>query len=163
MADIESVAAHHAENFMPLVARQMRRDRATMFAFARTVKLEATSADRSVLGALEHQHLTRDLIADQADGVALDLSFCWEQWQRLIRPREHPAVLIAVTSRRACSRTWRRSCARAMSRSAGLRHTPTGPRSCVAGRSASRCRPRFARRRACLQVPASSSGLCGRR
>ena len=97
MADIESVAAHHAENFMPLVARQMRRDRATMFAFARTVKLEATSADRSVLDALEHvlghQHLTRDLIADQADGVALDLSFCSEQWQRLIRPREHPGRL----------------------------------------------------------------------
>jgi hypothetical protein len=83
LADIESVAAHHAENYMPLVARQMRRDRATMFAFARTVALEATSADRSLLDALEHvlahQHLTRDLIADHASGVALDLSFCSEQ------------------------------------------------------------------------------------
>ena len=97
LADIESVAAHHAENFMPLVARQMRRDGATMFAFARTVKLEATSADRSILDALEHvlahQHLTRDLIADHANGVALDLSFCSEQWQRLICPRQHPGRL----------------------------------------------------------------------
>ena len=35
LQDIESVAAHHANNYMPLVARQMRRDRATMCAFAR--------------------------------------------------------------------------------------------------------------------------------
>ncbi|MCA1678087.1 MAG: hypothetical protein LC777_03620 [Actinobacteria bacterium] len=51
LEDIESVAAHHANNYMPLVARQMRRDRATMFSFTRTVELEATSADRAVLDA----------------------------------------------------------------------------------------------------------------
>jgi hypothetical protein len=82
---------------MPLVARQMRRDRATMCSFARTVELEATSAERSVLDALEHalahQHLTRDLIPDHAGGVPLDLSFASDQWQRLIRPREHPGRL----------------------------------------------------------------------
>ena len=54
LADIEAVAAHHANNYMPLVARHSRRDRATMFAFARVVELEATSADRSVLDAVEH-------------------------------------------------------------------------------------------------------------
>ena len=94
LQEIESVAAHHANNYMPLVARQMRRDRATMCSFARTVELEATSADRSVLDAVDHalahQHLTRDLIPDHSGGVPLDLSFASEQWQRLIRPREHP-------------------------------------------------------------------------
>jgi TnpA family transposase len=58
------------------------------------VELEATSADRSVLDAVDHalahQHLTRDLIPDHSGGVPLDLSFASEQWQRLIRPREHP-------------------------------------------------------------------------
>ncbi len=92
--DIESVAAHHANNYMPLVYRQMRQDRATMFAFARTVELEPTSAERSVLDALEHalahQHLTRDLIPDRSDGRPVDLSFASEQWQRLLRPRKHP-------------------------------------------------------------------------
>ena len=72
----------------------MRRDRATMFSFARTVE----RADRSVLDALEralsHQHLTRDLIPDHKDGVRLDLSFASEPWQRLIRPREHPGRLV---------------------------------------------------------------------
>ena len=82
LQEIESVAAHHANNYMPLVARQMRRDRATMCSFAGTVELEATSADRSVLDALDHalahQHLTRDLIPDHSGGVPLDLSFASE-------------------------------------------------------------------------------------
>ena len=64
-----------------------------MFQFARTVELEASSEDRSVLDALEdalaYQHLTRDLIPDQHDGRPLDLSFASEQWQRLVRPRRH--------------------------------------------------------------------------
>jgi hypothetical protein len=82
---------------MPLVYRQLRRDRATMFAFARTVELEPTSADRSVLDALEHavahQHLTRDRIPDHQHGRPVDLSFASDQWQRLIRSRRHPGRL----------------------------------------------------------------------
>ena len=33
LADIEAVSAHHANNYLPLVARHWRRDRSTMFAF----------------------------------------------------------------------------------------------------------------------------------
>jgi len=97
LADIESVAAHHANNYMPLVARQLRRDRSTMFAFARTVELEATSAERSVLDALDHavahSHMTRDLIPDHVEGKTVDLSFASEAWQRLVRGRDHPGRL----------------------------------------------------------------------
>jgi TnpA family transposase len=97
LADIEAVAAHHANNYAPLVARQWRRDRSTMFAFARTVELEATSADRSVLDALEHalahSHLTRDYIPGHVDGVMVDLSFASEQWQRLCRDPNDPGRL----------------------------------------------------------------------
>jgi len=97
LADIEAVAAHHANNYMPLVARHRRRDRATMFAFARVVELEATSADRSVLDAvahsLAHAHLIRDHIPDHVDGTVLDVSFASEQWQRIIRDRGHPGRL----------------------------------------------------------------------
>ena len=131
--DIESVAAHHANNYMPLVYRQMRQDRATMFAFARTVELEPTSAERSVLDALEHalahQHLTRDLIPDRTDSRRLDLSFASEQWQRLVRPHKLRPGLIAGTSRPACSPTWPISYAAAMSRSMALRRRRTGRRS----------------------------------
>ena len=43
LANIEAVAAHHANNYMPLVAKHRRRDRATMFAFARIGSLSSSS------------------------------------------------------------------------------------------------------------------------
>ena len=65
-----------------------------MFAFTSVVELEATSADRSVLDAVEHAvahaHLTRDFIPDHVDGVRVDLSFASEQWQRIVIDRGHP-------------------------------------------------------------------------
>jgi TnpA family transposase len=95
LSDIERVAAHHANNYMPLVYEQIGRDRSTMFSFARTVELEATSEDRSVLVALEHalvhQHHTRDFVPDRTeDGKPVELSFASEQWQRLVRPARRP-------------------------------------------------------------------------
>jgi TnpA family transposase len=80
---------------MPLVYGQIGRDRSTMFSFACTVELEATSEDRSVLDALEHalahQRHTRDFIPDHTgDGKLVGLSFASEQWQRLVRPRGRP-------------------------------------------------------------------------
>jgi hypothetical protein len=54
LGDIDAVSAHHANNYMPLVAVRFRRDRSTMFAFVRAVGLEATSTDIKVLDAVEH-------------------------------------------------------------------------------------------------------------
>jgi TnpA family transposase len=97
LADIEAVSAHHANNYMPLVSRHWRRDRSTMYAFVRTVDLEATSADRSVLDAIEHalahSHLTRDYIPAHVVGTMLDVSFASEQWQRLLVDPDHPERL----------------------------------------------------------------------
>jgi TnpA family transposase len=97
LADIEAVAAHHANNYMPLVAKHRRRDRATTFAFARVVELEATSADRSVLDAVQHAlahaHLVRDFIPGDLDGVLVDLSFASEQWRRIVFDRGRPGEL----------------------------------------------------------------------
>ena len=97
LADIEAVAAHHANNYMPLLARHFRRDPSTMFAFVQAIELEATSTDRTVLDAVEHaltySHLTRDYIPDHVNNKVLDLSFASEQWQRLLRDRDHPGRL----------------------------------------------------------------------
>jgi len=97
LANIEAVAAHHANNYMPLVAKHRRRDRSTTFAFARVVELEATSADRSVLDAVEHvlahAHLVRDFIPGDLDGVVVDLSFASEQWKGIVLDRGHPGEL----------------------------------------------------------------------
>lgn len=67
-------------------------------ATAAALELEATSADRSVLDALEHAvahaHLTRDLIPDHLDGQRVDLSFASENWRDAILPRKHPGRLV---------------------------------------------------------------------
>jgi TnpA family transposase len=97
LSDVERVAAHHANNYMPLVYAQIGKDRSTMYEFTRVVELEATSADRSVLDALEHavahRQMTRDVIPDHHGGRPVDLSFASEQWQRLVRPHAHPGRL----------------------------------------------------------------------
>jgi hypothetical protein len=165
LANIEAVAAHHANNYMPLVAKHRRRDRATTFAFARVVELEATSADRSVLDvvehALAHAHLVRDFIPGDLDGVLVDLSFASEQWQRIVFDRGHPGEL----NRRhfeACVFTYlARSCAPVTSRSAGHRRTRTGPRSYSHGRSARGCSASSVPRPACQPPPEGSPTSCG--
>lgn len=97
LADIDAVAAHHVNNHMPLVSRHFRQDRSTMYAFVRAVELEATSADRSVLDAVEHalahSHLSRDRIPSHVDGEVVDLSFASEAWQRLVRVGDDPSRL----------------------------------------------------------------------
>ncbi|MGO9752196.1 MAG: hypothetical protein ACLP8S_11305 [Solirubrobacteraceae bacterium] len=97
LSDVERVAAHHANNYMPLVYTQIGKDRSTMYEFTRVVELEATSAERSVLDALEHavahRQLTRDLIPDHRGGRPVDLSFASEQWQRLVCPHTQPGRL----------------------------------------------------------------------
>ena len=114
-ADIDRVAAHHGNNHAPLVARHFRNDRAAMFSMAGALELEATSADRSVLVALdfvrEYSTRTRDYIGDQvavtdpagqlvADEAGrpvtqvLDVSFASEDWRRAIRDRKHPGMFV---------------------------------------------------------------------
>lgn len=106
-ADIDRVSAHHADNHAPLVARHFRNDRAAMLAMAGTLDLQATSADRSVLDALdfvrEHVALTREHVSDQARGAGpdgrpvtrvLDMSFASEDWRRAIRDRKHPGTFV---------------------------------------------------------------------
>ena len=96
-ADIDAVVAHHGENHQMLVERFYRKDRAQLFATVAALRLEATSADRSVLDALEHAvahaHMLRDLIPDHLDGTRVDLSFASENWRNAILEPKHPGRL----------------------------------------------------------------------
>jgi TnpA family transposase len=110
-ADIDRVSAHHGDNHAPLVARHFRNDRAAMLAMVGALRLEATSADRSVLAALDfvrqHAGHTRDHVADQVEAglpvrdaagqpvtTVLDVSFASEDWQCAIRDRRHPGMFV---------------------------------------------------------------------
>ena len=113
--DIDTVAAHHGDNHIPLVARHFRKDRAAMLAMVDTLGLEATSADASVLDLLGHVRthagLTRDYIPDHVvlcdeDGTVLldehgrprakvfDTSFASGHWNAAIRDRKHPGMFV---------------------------------------------------------------------
>jgi Tn3 transposase DDE domain/Domain of unknown function (DUF4158) len=113
--DIDTVAAHHGDNHIPLVARHFRKDRTAMLAMVDTLGLEATSADASVLDLLGHVRthagLTRDYIPDHVvlcdeDGTVLldehgkrrakvfDTSFASGHWNAAIRDRKHPGMFV---------------------------------------------------------------------
>ena len=98
LADIEAVAAHHANNYMPLVARHRRRDRATMFAFVARRRAggherrsQRAGRRRARAGALAPDPRLHPRPSSRASRV--DLSFASEQWQRRRRDRDHPGRL----------------------------------------------------------------------
>jgi len=118
-ADIDRVSAHHGDNHAPLVARHFRKDRAAMLAMAGALELEATSADRSVLQALdfvrEYTALTHDHVSDQ---VVVTGCRAGRAWRARGRSRRR-------TGRRAAGRT--RWPARSSRRVAAARCRRPGP------------------------------------
>ncbi|MFI6802277.1 Tn3 family transposase [Streptosporangium canum] len=99
LADIEEVAAYQHDNHELLIQQFFKADRSTMLALAAVLRFKATSADRSVLDALQHAltywSKTRDFIPNSgADGRRLDLGFASANWQRAIRDRKHPGMLV---------------------------------------------------------------------
>lgn len=108
LADIEEVSAYHGDNHEMLIQRHFRKDRAVMFELAGRLEFEATSADRSVLAALEHAvahwTLTRDYIPDHVVSIdpatgeevvtPIDTSFASGNWQKVIRDRLRPGTLV---------------------------------------------------------------------
>ncbi|MBE1582750.1 DUF4158 domain-containing protein [Nonomuraea angiospora] len=99
LADIEEVTAYQHDNHELLIQQFFKADRSTMLALTGVLRFKATSADRSVLKALEHALTywgkTRDFIpARGTDGRLLDLGFASANWLRAIRDRKHPGMLV---------------------------------------------------------------------
>jgi hypothetical protein len=108
LADIEEVSAYYGDNHEMLVQRSFRKDRATMFKVADILTFEVTSQDRRVLDAFAHAvahwNLTRDFIpghviaVDEQTGeevrLELDVSFASGNWQKVIRDRKYPGMLV---------------------------------------------------------------------
>ncbi|WP_327581817.1 Tn3 family transposase [Nonomuraea sp. NBC_00507] len=99
LADIEEVTAYQHDNHELLIQQFFKADRSTMLALAAVLRFKATSADRSVLDALEHALTywgkTRDFIPGRdANGRSLDLRFASANWQRAVRDRKHPGMLV---------------------------------------------------------------------
>lgn len=102
----EAVSAYHGNNYLPLVERFYRSHRPVLLTLVDAIVLEATSADRSVLAAVEFIRANRDRRSDwippattvQREGeqvaVTIDVdAFAGDQWRAVLRDRKHPGML----------------------------------------------------------------------
>jgi hypothetical protein len=132
----EAVAAHHGNNYLPLLERFYKSHRPVLFTLVDALDLRATSAERGVLEALEFIRANRDRRGEWIeeptvhvrDGrqvtIAIDIdSFASEQWKKTLRDKRRPGL--AVTWRCACSPAWPQSSGAATSRWPALTPTPT--------------------------------------
>ncbi|MBV1778497.1 Tn3 family transposase [Paeniglutamicibacter sp. ABSL32-1] len=103
----EAVSAHHGRNYLPLLESFCRAHRSALFELLEALALEATSADASVVNAVNFiracrkrtgEYVPETLTVAGEDGtlqtLALDLdSFATEAWKRVIRDKKHPGKL----------------------------------------------------------------------
>ncbi|MFG6200683.1 hypothetical protein [Nonomuraea sp. JJY05] len=107
-ASHEAVAAHHGNNYLPLCEQYYKSHRPTLFALVDAVELEATSAERAVLDALEFVRANRDAdrraewieesVLVERDGKQVVLTidvdaFAGPLWKRTLRDRRRPGML----------------------------------------------------------------------
>ncbi|WP_326825959.1 hypothetical protein [Streptosporangium sp. NBC_01756] len=69
----EAVSAHHGNNYLPLLDQHYRSHRPALFTLAEAIELEATTAERSVLEAVEFLRELRGAKAIAAEGHPVDL------------------------------------------------------------------------------------------
>ncbi|OLM27607.1 Tn5044 transposase [Pseudonocardia sp. Ae717_Ps2] len=103
----EAVSAYHGNNYLPLLERFYRSHRPVLFTLVDAIELEATSADRSVLDAVEFIRAVRDRRSDwipetitvEVDGqppttVSVDAdAFASDAWHKVLRDKQRPGML----------------------------------------------------------------------
>ena len=86
--DCAAIAAWSNDNYFPLLLSPYRSHRALLFRLARSLQLESTTVETSLLKALaiiiEGENKRGDWIADKG----IDLSFATKRWQALIRVKQ---------------------------------------------------------------------------
>ena len=106
MAAHQAVAAFHGNNYLPLLEAFYRSHRAVLFTLVDAIELEATSAERGVLDALEFIRAVRHrrgewieetCVVDRGNEqvrVSIDINaFASEMWKRTLRDKRRPGML----------------------------------------------------------------------
>ena len=102
----EAVAAYHGNNYLPLLERFYKSHRPVLFTLVDALDLQAASAERGVLDAVEFIRANRDRRGEWIeestthlrDGeqvtIAIDIdSFASEQWRKTLRDKRRPGLL----------------------------------------------------------------------
>jgi hypothetical protein len=102
----EAVSAYHGNNYLPLLEGFYRSHRPTLFTLVDALEMEPTTADRSVLDAVEFIRANRDRRSEwipettvhTRDGrqltVTIDVdAFATVAWRKVLRHKERPGML----------------------------------------------------------------------
>ncbi|MGV9386700.1 Tn3 family transposase [Nonomuraea sp. NPDC003707] len=108
----EAISAHHGNNYLPLLERHYGSHRAALFTLLDAIELEATTAERSVLDAVEFlralrsakavivpEELTVKRPGPESDPatvtVTIDVdAFAAGQWRKILRDSKRPGMLV---------------------------------------------------------------------
>ena len=102
----EVVTAHHGNNYLPLLEKFYKSHRSALFTLLDTLDLEATSADHSVLDAVEFLRAIRGRTGEyvpekvtvgrgaDAVTVAIDIDFVTEAWRKILVLKDRPGKLV---------------------------------------------------------------------
>jgi hypothetical protein len=134
----EAVSAYHGNNYLPLLERFYRSHRSVLFTLVDAIELEATSADWSVLDAVEFIRLNRDRRSDwipetttvEVDGqqltVAVNIdSFASDAWKKVLRNKQRSGMLARRHLEVCVFSTWPPSCGPGTSRWSARTRSPT--------------------------------------
>ena len=131
----EAVSTYHGNNYLPLLERFYRSHRPVLFTLVDAIELEATSADWSVLDAVEFIRANRDRRSDwipetttvEHDGQPTTVSVTVDAFasERCCGTSSGRGCWPADTWRCACSPTWPPSCGPETSRWWVRTPTPT--------------------------------------
>ena len=102
----EAVSAYQGNNYLPLLERFYRSHRPVLFTLVDAIGLEATSADASVLDAVEFIRANQDRRSDwipestpiEVDGQQRTVSvngdsFASDAWRKVLRDKQRPGML----------------------------------------------------------------------
>lgn len=105
-ASHEAVAAHHGNNYLPLLERFYRSHRKALFTLVDSIALEPTTAEHAVIDAVEFVRAIRDRRGDwigettivERDGVSTAIrvdvdAFAGELWRKVLRDKSKPGML----------------------------------------------------------------------
>ncbi|WP_248958473.1 Tn3 family transposase [Sphaerisporangium perillae] len=108
----EAVSAHHGNNYLPLLEQYYGSHRAALFTLVNAITLESTSADRSVVDAVEFlralrgakaafvpERLTVERVGADGQPVTVTLSididgFASAMWKKILRDKQRPGMLV---------------------------------------------------------------------
>lgn len=114
----EAVSAHHGNNYLPLLDQHYRSHRSALFTLVEAISLEATTAERSVIEAVEFLRALRgakaafvpeeitverpgpaDVDGADRDSVTVTLrisvdAFASGPWRKILRDKNRPGMLV---------------------------------------------------------------------